>query len=208
MHRLPYDIQLAILRLLNTIDLLMLCAVCNYLLCPIGDSERDGELSQTCKVMRTLISDRSVWHHALLRILLRFPQPHLSRRLALMTIEDLKLHVLLSARLDKKWHGIDYHPRLIRHFHCSKSVEHVNLVAGGNWFVMVLYDGSLQLHELGAPSPAVTLSHALTEDESVFYLSSSLSLTNEHEDLIVLQMGVRHKWVSPLPSSPRVSQAY
>ncbi|KAI0806692.1 hypothetical protein C8Q74DRAFT_1223864 [Fomes fomentarius] len=172
MHRLPYDVQLAVLRLLNTIDLLMLCA--------------------TCKALRTLISDRSVWHHALLRILLLFPQPHVSRRLALMTIEELKVQVLLSARLDKKWHGTDYRPRLIRHFHCSKTVEHVNLVAGGNWFVMVLYDGSLQLHELGAPSPAVTLSHALTEDESVFYLSSCLSLTNEHEDLIVLQMGVRY----------------
>ncbi|KAI0760806.1 hypothetical protein C8Q74DRAFT_1372600 [Fomes fomentarius] len=92
-----------------------------------------------------------------------------------MTIEELKLQVLLSARLDKTWHGIDYRPRLIRHFHCCKTVEH--------------------LHELGAPSPAVTLSHALTEDECVFYLSSCLSVTNEHEDLIVLQMGVRYKWV-------------
>ena len=43
--------------------------------------------------------------------------------------------------------------------------------------------------------PAVTLSHTLTEDESIFYLSSRVSLTNDHEDLVILQMGVRYKWV-------------
>ena len=113
-----------------------------------------------------------------------------------MTAEELRLQVLQSARLDRLWHKIDYRPRLIRDFHCDSAVEHVNLVAGGNWVVVVLYNGSLQLHELGAPNPTVTLSHNLSEDESVFHLSSRLSLTNDHEDLIILQMGVRYKWVS------------
>ncbi|RPD69118.1 hypothetical protein L226DRAFT_540122 [Lentinus tigrinus ALCF2SS1-7] len=109
-----------------------------------------------------------------------------------MAMEELKHQVLQAARLDRLWHALDYHPRLIRNFHCDSTVEHVNLVAGGNWLVIVLYDGSLQLHELGAPTPAATLSQSLTEDESVIYLSSCLSLTDDHEDLLILQMGVRY----------------
>ena len=116
-----------------------------------------------------------------------------------MTLEELKHQVLQAARLDRLWHTLDYHPRLIRNFHCDNTVEHVNLVAGGNYLVIVLYDGSLQLHELGAPTPAATLSQSLTEDESVIYLSSCLSLTHDHEDLLILQMGVRYKYV-PLSS--------
>ncbi|KAI0738043.1 hypothetical protein C8Q80DRAFT_1114540 [Daedaleopsis nitida] len=172
MHRLPYDVQLAILRLLCTRDLVRLCA--------------------TCKALQRLMSDRSVWHHALNRLLLRFPQPHIYRRLAEMVADELRLQVLQSARLDRTWHGIDFRPRLVTDFYCEKEVEHVNLVAGGKWLVIVLYDGSLQLHELGASAPAVTLSQTLSEDESVFYLSSRVSLTNEHEEVIILQMGVRY----------------
>lgn len=139
------------------------------------------------------MADRSIWHHALARLLRRFPQPLLVRRLPHMLGDELRARVLNSARLDRLWHAVDYRPRLVTDFHCGGAVEHVNLVAGGTWLVVVLYDGSLQLHELGAAHPAVTLAPTLTEDESVFYLSSRLSLTNDHEDLIILQMGVRYK---------------
>ncbi|KAI0628837.1 hypothetical protein C8Q77DRAFT_342776 [Trametes polyzona] len=172
LDRLPYDVQLGIVQLLGARDVVRLCA--------------------TCKALYSLIEDRSIWHHALSRLLVLFPQPALSRRLAALTAPELKAQVLLSAQLDRLWHGVDYRPRLVRNFHCPRAVEHVNLVAGGHWLVVVLYDGSLQLHELGAPSPAVTLSHSLTEDESVFYLSSRQSFTDDHEDLIILQMGVRY----------------
>lgn len=139
------------------------------------------------------MADRSIWHNAMMRILFRFPQPHLFRRLSVMSADELRAGVLRSARLDRLWHGVDYHPRLITDFHCNGAVEHVNMVAGGTWLVLVLYDGSLQLHELGAPHPAVTLAPSLTKDESVFYLSSRRLLANEREDLIILQMGVRYK---------------
>ena len=105
----------------------------------------------------------------------------------------MKMWVIHSTRLDRLWHQIDYQPRVTRDYHCDKTVEHVKMVAGGNWLVVVLRDGSLQLHELGAPAPAVTLAQSLTDDESVFYLSSCRSLTNDREDLIILQMGVRYK---------------
>ncbi|KAI0695090.1 hypothetical protein C8T65DRAFT_665894 [Cerioporus squamosus] len=172
MHRLPYDVQLSIVRLLSTRDILRLCA--------------------TCKALQALLTDRSVWHRALSRLLLRFPQPHLSRRLQKLTVEELKHQVLQAARLDRLWHALDYHPKLIRNFHRDRTVEHVSLVAGGNWLIIVLYDGSLQLQELDAQAPAVTLSPSLTEDESIIYLSSFLSLTNDHEDVLILQMGVRY----------------
>ena len=139
------------------------------------------------------MGDRSLWHHALSRLLLVFPQPRLSRYLDDLDAEQLKAQVVQSARLDTRWHRPNYRPRMVQNFHCDSAVEHVNLVAGGRWLVIVLYDGSLQLHELGASSPATTVSHPLTEDESVFYLSSRQSFTDDHEDLIILQMGVRYK---------------
>ncbi|KAI0355168.1 hypothetical protein OH77DRAFT_1455289 [Trametes cingulata] len=172
LNRLPYDVQLAIVRSLNARDIVRLCS--------------------TCRALYSLMSDRSLWYHALSRLLLCFPQPQLSRRLGKMTAEELKAQVVHSAQLDRWWHRVDYEPRSVRNFHCDSSVEHVNLVAGGDWLVVVLYDGSLQLRQLGAPLPAVTLSHSLTEDESVFYLSSRLSFTDDDEDLIILQMGVRY----------------
>ena len=137
--------------------------------------------------------DRSMWHHMLSRLLLHFPQPQIATRLANMEVEEMKMWVIHSTRLDRLWHQIDYQPRVTRDYHCDKTVEHVKMVAGGNWLVVVLRDGSLQLHELGAPAPAVTLAQSLTDDESVFYLSSRRSLTNDREDLIILQMGVRYK---------------
>ena len=136
-----------------------------------------------------------MWHYMLSRLLLHFPNPKLSLRLVSMEVDEMKRWVLHSAKLDRTWHKIDYHPRVVRNFHCDKRVEHVNLVAGGDWLVIVLHDGSLQLHELGAAAPAATLSQSLTQDESVVYLSSRLSLTHEREDLIILQMGVRYEWV-------------
>ncbi|KAI8974222.1 hypothetical protein BD414DRAFT_498506 [Trametes punicea] len=172
LDRLPYDVQLSIMRLLDARDVVRLC--------------------WTCRALYSLMSDRSLWHHALSRLLFVFPQPYLSRRLHRLTAEELRAQVVHSAQLDMRWHRVDYKPRMIRNFRCDSAVEHVNLVAGGNWLVVVLYDGSLQLHELGAPAPAVTLSPSLTEEESVFYLSSRLSFTNDHEDLIILQMGVRY----------------
>ncbi|KAI0781545.1 hypothetical protein BD413DRAFT_489629 [Trametes elegans] len=172
LHRLPYDIQVSVVRLLSTKDVIRLCS--------------------TCKTLYSLMSDRSLWYISLSRILLLFPQPLLSSHLARFTTEQLKARVIHSAQLDREWHRVDYVPRLVRNFHCGGSVEHINLVAGGEWLVVVLYDGSLQLHELGAPSPAVTLSPSLTDEESVFYLSSRLSYTDDHEDLIILQMGVRY----------------
>ncbi|KAI0823841.1 hypothetical protein BC628DRAFT_483236 [Trametes gibbosa] len=170
--RLPYDVLLGIAHLLGARDVVRLCS--------------------TCRALHDLMDDRTMWHEALSRLLLLFPQPQLAQRLARLTAEELKEQVLLSAQLDRLWHGTDVRPRLIQSFHCHGNVEHVNLVAGGRWFVVVLYDGSLQLHQLGAPSPAVTLPHSLTEGESVFYLSSRQSLTDDHEDLIILQMGVRY----------------
>lgn len=139
------------------------------------------------------MQDRSMWHYMLSRLLVHFPQPQIAMRLADMEVEEMEMWVVHSARLDRLWHQVDYQPNLIRDFDCDKTVEHVKLVAGGNWLVIVLRDGSLQLHELGAAAPAVTLAQSLTDDESVFYLSSRLSLTNEREDLIILQMGVRYK---------------
>ncbi len=136
-----------------------------------------------------------MWHRALSRLLLRFPQPQLTRRLPKLTVEELKHEVLQAARLDRLWHALDYHPRLIRSVHRDRNVEHVSLVAGGNWLIVVLYDGSLELQELGAQTPAATLPPSLTEDESVIYLSSFVSLTNDHEDILILQMGVRYKCV-------------
>ncbi|RDX47410.1 hypothetical protein OH76DRAFT_779476 [Lentinus brumalis] len=172
MHRLPYDVQLSVVRLLNTRDILRLCA--------------------TCKTLQALLTDRSMWHRALSRLLLRFPQPQLTRRLPKLTVEELKHEVLQAARLDRLWHALDYHPRLIRSVHRDRNVEHVSLVAGGNWLIVVLYDGSLELQELGAQTPAATLPPSLTEDESVIYLSSFVSLTNDREDILILQMGVRY----------------
>ncbi|KAH9857457.1 hypothetical protein C2E23DRAFT_719497 [Lenzites betulinus] len=172
LNRLPYDVLLGIVQLLGARDVVRLCS--------------------TCRALYGLMDDRSMWHEALSRLLLLFPQPDLARRLARLSAEELKTQVLLSAQLDRLWHGMDFRPRLIQYFHCDGNVEHVNLVAGGRWLVVVLYDGSLQLHQLGAPAPAVTLSHSLTEDESVFYLSSRQSFTDDHEDLIILQMGVRY----------------
>ena len=148
---------------------------------------------QTSKKGQVLMRDRSMWHHMLSRLLLYFPQPQIAMRLADMEVEEMKMWVINSARLDRLWHQNHYQPHLVRDYHCDKTVEHVKLVAGGNWFVVVLRNGSLQLHELGAPAPAVTLAQSLTDDESIFYLSSRLSLTNEREDLIILQMGVRYK---------------
>ncbi|KAI0333092.1 hypothetical protein GY45DRAFT_1297732 [Cubamyces sp. BRFM 1775] len=172
LDRLPYDLQLAILRFLSAKDIARLCS--------------------TCRALYKLMSDRSLWHHALSRLLLVFPQPRLSRYLDDLDAEQLKAQVVHSARLDARWHRPNYQPRMVQNFHCDSAVEHVNLVAGGRWLVIVLYDGSLQLHELGASSPATTVSHPLTEDESVFYLSSRQSFTDDHEDLIILQMGVRY----------------
>ncbi len=150
---------------------------------------------QTCKKLQALMHDHSIWHHMLSRLLLHFPQPQIAMSVTDMEVEEMKMWVIHSARLDRLWHEIDYQPRVIRDYHCDKTVEHVKLVAGGNWLVVVLRDGSLQLHELGAPAPAVTLAQSMTDDESVFYLSSRRSLTNEREDLVILQMGVRYKWV-------------
>ncbi|TBU40045.1 hypothetical protein BD309DRAFT_871086 [Dichomitus squalens] len=196
MHRLPYDVQLAIVRLLSVQDVIRFCA--------------------TCKASQEFMRDRTIWHHMLSRLLLHFPNPQLSLRLVSMEVEEMKRWVLHSAKLDRMWHKIDYHPRLIRDLHCDKRVEHVNLVAGGDWLVIVLRDGSLQLHELGATAPAATLSQPLTQDESVLYLSSRLSLTHEREDLIILQMGVRYNQcniyvyhiavVDPVPTFLRVGK--
>ncbi|KAL7282884.1 hypothetical protein ACG7TL_002299 [Trametes sanguinea] len=172
LDRLPYDVQLAILRLLDVKDVVRICS--------------------TCTALHRFTRDRSLWHYALSRLLYIFPQPYLSRRLEELPVDELKAYVVHSAQLDARWHRVDYRPRLIRNFECDSAVEHVNLVAGGTWLVVVLYDGSLQLHELGASAPAVTLSHSLTEEESVFYLSSRLSFTDDHEDLLILQMGVRY----------------
>ncbi|CDO71929.1 hypothetical protein BN946_scf184940.g76 [Trametes cinnabarina] len=141
--------------------------------------------------LHRFMNDRSLWHHALSRLLGIFPQPYLSRRLQELTADELKAYVIHSAKLDTRWHRVDYRPREVRNFQCDSTVEHVNLVAGGSWVVVVLYNGTLQLQELGAPCPAVTLSHCLTEEESVFYLSSRLSFSDDHEDLVILQMGVR-----------------
>ena len=96
--------------------------------------------------------------------------PSLKRfeEVANMEVEEMKMWVIHSARLDRLWHQVDYQPRVTRDYHCDKTVEHVKLVAGGNWLVIVLRDGSLQLHELGAPAPAVALAQSLTDDESVF----------------------------------------
>ncbi|KAI0648495.1 hypothetical protein C8Q79DRAFT_906018 [Trametes meyenii] len=173
-HRLPYDVQLAILRLLGTRDAVRLC--------------------MTCRALYSLTADRTLWYHALSRLLSVFPQPQLSRRISQFTADELKAHVVHSARLDRYWHRIDYAPRLVRNFRCDSAVEHVSLVAGGEWLVLVLYDGSLQLRALHTPAaaPVATLSHALTEGESVFYLSSRQSFTDQHEDLVILQMGVRY----------------
>ncbi|KAH9915270.1 uncharacterized protein BXZ73DRAFT_28309, partial [Epithele typhae] len=172
MHRLPYDVQLSIFRLLSVRDVVRVCA--------------------TCRALQELMGDRTIWHRALLRILARFPQPQLFRRLPTMGPDELRASVLRSARLDRLWHAPEYRPRQVTDYHCDRTVEHVSLVAGGTWLVIVRHDGSLQLHELGAPQPTATFAHAPTEDESVFYLSSRLSLSGEHEDLIILQMGVRY----------------
>ncbi|KAI0668315.1 hypothetical protein C8Q78DRAFT_979827, partial [Trametes maxima] len=173
-HRLPYDVQLAILGLLGARDVVRLCL--------------------TCRALYSLMADRTLWHHALSRLLSVFPQPQLSRRMNQLTANELKAHVVHSVRLDRDWHRVDYAPRLVRNFTCDSAVEHVSLVAGGEWLVVVLYDGSLQLRALSTPTatPVATLSHALTEGESVFYLSSRQSFTDEHEDLVILQMGVRY----------------
>ncbi|KAM5542047.1 hypothetical protein V8D89_004357 [Ganoderma adspersum] len=196
MDRLPYDVQLALARQLTVRDVV--------------------RLSATCKKGQALMQDRSMWHHMLSRLLLHFPQPKIATRLANMEVEEMKMWVIHSARLDRLWHQIDYQPRATRDYHCDKTVEHVKMVAGGNWLVVVLRDGSLQLHELGAPAPAVTLAQSLTDDESVFYLSSRRSLTNDREDLIILQMGVRYNQcniyvyhiavVDPVPTFLRVGK--
>ncbi|KAI0657145.1 hypothetical protein C8Q70DRAFT_920255 [Cubamyces menziesii] len=170
LDRFPYDLQLAILRFLSAKDIVRLCS--------------------TCRTLYNLMGDRSLWHHALSRLLLVFPQPRLSRYLDDLDAEQLKAQVVQSARLDARWHRPNYRPRMVQNFHCDSAVEHVNLVAGGRWLVIVLYDGSLQLHELGA-KPGIR-SRTSSRDESVFYLSSRQSFTDDHEDLIILQMGVRY----------------
>ncbi|KAH9890471.1 hypothetical protein C8Q73DRAFT_747362 [Cubamyces lactineus] len=172
LDRLPYALKLAVSRFLDAKDIVRLCS--------------------TCRALYNLMSDRSLWHHALSRLLVVFPQPRLSRNLNDLDAGQLKAQVLHSARLDARWHRPNYQPRRVQNFHCDSTVKHATLVTGGRWLVIVLYDGSLQLLELGASSPAATVSHPLTDDESVFYLSSRQSFTDDHEDLIILQMGVRY----------------
>lgn len=130
------------------------------------------------------------------RQLLEIPQPQLYHRLPSMSTEQLRAHAILSARLDLEWHRDRHNDRpVIQSFQCAPQVEHINLLPGGKWVVVVMHDGSLHLHELGAPAPAAVLAHSLADGESVFYLSSRLTVSQNLEDLVVLQMGVRYKSV-------------
>ena len=113
-----------------------------------------------------------------------------------MTAEELKEHSILAARLELEWHRDRRDEAMpTQSFHCTPEVEHINLLPGGRWVVIVLHDGSLHLHELGAPNPAAVLSHSLEEGESVLHLSSRLTVSQDLEDLVILQMGVRYKSV-------------
>lgn len=144
--RLPYDVWLAISYFLSIKDIESLRAVS---IAPryVSVSHSVTFLPQCSRSLHVFLSERSVWHPALLDILAVKPLPYLEGELSHLTVQELRKTCVRAAMVEQ---GFAHGRLTLRPITAVKGdFTQVRLLPGATRYIAATTRGSLEVHHVG-----------------------------------------------------------
>ncbi|KZP19588.1 hypothetical protein FIBSPDRAFT_559459 [Athelia psychrophila] len=122
---LPLDVWIAIASLLSIEDILA--------------------VQNTCKFLHDSMAERSIWHSAITDIASVIHLPGLQDQLPHMSTEVIRARVVRTWGIHRELQNNPLKPRSVQKRTCDANVMHVYFVPGGEWIVLALFDGGIDL---------------------------------------------------------------